>query len=249
MIAHAAPPSTFPWVRIISPVTLNCYRFFNNKGAVAGVFLIVGLASATICLWIFFFLRRRRRRRRTDHDSAVSASLAAAGYNRAPIDDEDFGSPAPGMRQRFGSLSSHPSLTTPITDEERATMPSVNLFDPYAEVGHPVTGSGYIPARSSSPSQYSRDRAEGTYTSGVSRRSGSAHVPEHSSGSRDALLSGSIPSQAIPHPYTLSSPTVPPRNPRRKGEQDIAGPSTVRYTDSPPPPLYHAADEGNQKLG
>jgi hypothetical protein len=206
--------------------------------------LIVGLAAATICLWIFFFLRRRRRRRRIDYDSAVSASLADAGYNRAPIDDEDFG-PAPGMRQRFGSLSSHPSLTTPITDDERAaesTVPSVNLYDPYAEYGRPVAGSGYIPARSSSPSQHSRDRAaEGTYTTGASRRSGSAHVPDHGSGSIDPLLP-----QTIPHPYTLSFPTVPPRNPNRKGSQDIAGPSTVRYTDSPPPPLYGAGGGGDQ---
>jgi len=156
------------------------------------------------------------------------------------------------MRQRFGSFSSHPSLTTPITDDERAgesTMPSVNLYDPYAEYGRSVAGSGYIPARSSSPpSQYSRDRGEGTYTSGMSRRSGSAHVPEHGSGSIDPLLPGTIPFQAIPHPYTLSSPTVPPRNPNRKGTQDIAGPSTTRYTDSPPPPLYRAAGEGDQRL-
>src|SRR6266852_7464057 len=93
-------------------------RFFHNFGAVAGVFLIVGLAAATICLWIFFFVRRRRRRRRIDHQSEVSATLAAAGYNRAPIDDEDFG-PGLGMRQRFGSFSSHPTISTPITDEER----------------------------------------------------------------------------------------------------------------------------------
>ncbi|KAI0257115.1 hypothetical protein BJV78DRAFT_1085040, partial [Lactifluus subvellereus] len=80
-------------------------QFFRNKGAVAAVFLIVGLAAATICLWIFFFIRRRRRRRRIEHESAVSASLAAAGYNRELIDDEDFSS-GPGMRQRYGSFSS-----------------------------------------------------------------------------------------------------------------------------------------------
>lgn len=217
--------------------------------------MIVGLATATICLWIFFFIRRRRRRRRIDHDSAVSASLAAAGYNRAPIDDEDFG-PTPGMRQRFGSSSSRPSLSTPITDEERAaesTVPSVQLYDPYADYGRSVTGSGYIPARSSSPSQYSRDRAEGTYTSGVSRRTVSAHVPEHGSGSTGPLLHGSISPQAIPHPYTLASPTVPPRNPKRQETQDISGPSSSRNSDSPPPPLYRAGGggdmRGDQKIG
>jgi hypothetical protein len=186
--------------------------------------LIVGLAAATICLWIFFFIRRRRRRRRIDHESEVSASLSAAGYNRAPIDDEDLG-PRPGMRQRLGSSSSHPTISTPITDDERvagATRPSVNLYDPYADYGRPVAGSGYMPARSESPSQQGRDRvAESSYASSYSRRSISGHVPRHSVGSSDQLLSGTgIPPQAIPEPFPLTSPLVPPRNPRRDYGRD-----------------------------
>lgn len=212
--------------------------------------MIVGLAVATICLWIFFFIRRRRRRRRIDHDTAVSASLAAAGYNRAPIDDEDFG-PGPGMRQRFGSFSSHPSLTTPITDEERGAegpVPSVNLYDPYAEYGRPVTGGGYIPApRSESPSQHSRDRAaEGSYTSGVSRRTGSKHVPEHGTGSADPLLSGSVPLQAIPEPFTLTHPTVPARNPKRLEAQLDESPGGSG-SHTPPPPEYRTAGGRDQR--
>jgi hypothetical protein len=214
-----------------------CYRFFHNTGAVAGVFLIVGLAAATICLWIFFFIRRRRRRRRIDYASEVSATLAAAGYNRAPIDDEDLG-PGPGMRQRFGSFSSHPTISTPITDEERAGDPA-NPFDPYAEYGRPVAGSGYIPARSESPSLYSRDRrAEGSYTSGGSRPGGGSHVPQHNTGSADQLLSGGIPPHAIPEPFPLSSPIVPPRNPKRQEAQsqdssDVSG--SQNPFDIPPP--------------
>jgi hypothetical protein len=213
------------------------YRFFHNTGAVAGVFLIVGLAAATICLWIFFFIRRRRRRRRIDHQSEVSATLAAAGYNRAPIDDEDFG-PGPGMRQRFGSFSSHPTISTPITDEERAAdAPTAHLYDPYVEYGHPVAGSGYIPARSESPSLYSPDRrAEGSYASGSSRRGGS-HVPQQST---DQLLSGGIPPHAIPEPFTLSYPTVPPRNPKRQEaqSQDSSSVSGSQNPFDPPPPNY-----------
>jgi hypothetical protein len=225
-----------------------CYRFFHNTGAVAGVFLIVGLAAATICLWIFFFIRRRRRRRRIEHASEVSATLAAAGYNRAPIDDEDLG-PSPGMRHRFGSLGSHPTISTPITDEERAVdVPTANLYDPYAEYGRPVAGSGYIPARSESPSLYSRDRrGEGSYTSGGSRPGGS-HIPRHSMGSADQLLSGGIPSQAIPEPFPLSSsPIVPPRNPKRQEVQsqdssDVSG--SQNPFDQPPPDYRGRGVEG-----
>ena len=216
-----------------------CYRFFHNTGAVAGVFLIVGLAAATICLWIFFFIRRRRRRRRIEHASEVSATLAAAGYNRAPIDDEDLG-PDLGMRQRFNSFGSHPTISTPITDEERAgdsIGPTANLYDPYLEYGRPVAGSGYIPARSESPSLYSRGRGEGSYTSGASRPGGS-HVPQHSTGSADLLLSGGIPHHAIPEPFPLSSPIVPPRNPKRQEVQsqdssDVSG--SQNPFDQPPP--------------
>lgn len=68
--------------------TVLC-SFFSNTGAVAGVFVLVGLAAASILLWIFFAVRRRNRTRRLEHDTAVSATLAAAGFNRAPLDDGD----------------------------------------------------------------------------------------------------------------------------------------------------------------
>lgn len=80
------------------------HRFFHSTGAVAGVFFIVGLAVATICLWTFFFIRRKHCRRRIEYASEVSATPAAAGYNRVTIDNEDLG-PVPGMRQWFGSLT------------------------------------------------------------------------------------------------------------------------------------------------
>jgi len=226
-------------------------QFFNNKGAVVGVFLIVGLAAATICLWIFFFLRKRRRRRRIEHDTAISESLTAAGYNRAPIDDEDFG---PGVRQRFGSLSSQPTIGTPITDEERAAEAgpgTVNLYDPYAEYGRPVAGSGYIPARPDSPSRHSRDRtADDTYSSGGSRRTGSMHISQHGSGSGDPLLAGmALPPHTIPQPFTLSSPTVPPRSPKRKGGREGQSSEEAGGSGSyePPPPVYRAAGGRDQK--
>jgi hypothetical protein len=67
--------------------------------------------------YCYFYWRRRRCR--IDHQSEVSVTLAAADYNRVPIEDEDLG-PGSGMRQRFGSFSSHPTISTPTTDEERA---------------------------------------------------------------------------------------------------------------------------------
>ncbi|KAI9444783.1 hypothetical protein H4582DRAFT_1796689, partial [Lactarius indigo] len=194
-------------------------QFFHNKGAVAGVFLIVGLAAASICLWIFFFVRRRRRRRRIDHETAVSASLAAAGYNRAPIDDEEDFGPGPGMRERFNSMSSHPTISTPITEEERAAeaaATSAALYDPYTDYNRPVGAvAGFVPTRPDSPAQRGRDNS---YSSGMSRPPGTGHAPRHSTGSLDPLLVGmaaaplGTPGPSVPPTPT---PTLPPRSPRR----------------------------------
>jgi len=183
-------------------------QFLHNKGAVAGVFLIVGLAAASICLWIFFFIRRRRRRRRIDHETAVSASLAAAGFNRALIDDEEGIGPGFGMQQRYSS-SLH--ISTPITEEERAQAAAATSYDPYVEYGRPVGGvTGYAPARSDSPGQH------GSYYSGKSRPAGAGHGPRHSTGSSDPLLAsmGMGTTSGSSYPPT-PTPTLPSRSPRR----------------------------------
>ena len=60
------------------------YRFSRNKGAVAGVFLIVGIAGAAILLFLFFALRRRRRIKRNERDAAFAASLGP--QSRVPFE-------------------------------------------------------------------------------------------------------------------------------------------------------------------
>lgn len=143
----------------------------------------------------------------------MSASLAAAGYNRTPIDDEEDIGPGPGMRQRFSSFSSHPTISTPITDDERAAeaaAPSATLYDPYADYGRLVGGSaGYAPTRSDSP-------AHNSYSSGMSRPAGAGRVPRNSTGSSDPLLAGmaAVP-LGTPGPSVPPTPTLPPRSPRR----------------------------------
>lgn len=67
----------------------NPSRFFRNTGAVAGVFVLVGLALASIILWIIFAVRRRRRTLRLEHEKAVSESLMAAGFRKSPLGDDD----------------------------------------------------------------------------------------------------------------------------------------------------------------
>ncbi|KAI0031148.1 hypothetical protein K488DRAFT_71630 [Vararia minispora EC-137] len=185
-------------------------QFFRNRGAVAGVFLVVGLAAAAILLFLFFFVRRRRRQRRIEHDTAVSATLAAAGYNRAPIDDEDLGPPmsqsGPGV---LGSLASQPTLPT---DEELGVGGSGPVFDPYASFpGERPSTTGYtgLPTQPSPP-------PGAAAPSGPRSRS---HHPSYSAGSYEPLLAN-MASADSPEPESPAPPTVPPRNPKRA--QDAA---------------------------
>jgi beta-lactamase regulating signal transducer with metallopeptidase domain len=58
--------------------------FFRNKGAVAGVFLVVGIAGAAILLFLFFAYRRRRRVKQNERDAAIAASLGP--QSRVPFE-------------------------------------------------------------------------------------------------------------------------------------------------------------------
>lgn len=156
-------------------------RFFRNKGAVAGVFIIVGLTAASIVLFLFFYIRRRRRNQRLEHDAAVASTLAAAGYNRRPLDGDDDEEKALGQPS-----TPAPSATISTMHNSNASLAALNLyaatglrppagegnadasgsgagadFDPYAVPsagGDPVSPpppaqrkDGYVAARTSSP--------------------------------------------------------------------------------------------------
>jgi hypothetical protein len=64
------------------------FRFFQNKGAVAGVFSVLGLAVVIICIALITNAIRRRRALQFDRDVAAAAALATS---RPPvIDDDDY---------------------------------------------------------------------------------------------------------------------------------------------------------------
>ena len=63
--------------------------FFDNTGAVAGTFVVVGLAITAGIIAFVFFMLRRRRRQRLDRDVAAAASAAAAASHHRGFDDEE----------------------------------------------------------------------------------------------------------------------------------------------------------------
>jgi hypothetical protein len=145
-------------------------RFFKNTGAVAGVFSVVGLALAAIGLWLALFVRRRRRTRRLEHDTAVSATLAAAGYGRSPLHDDEDDSDMPSSGRRSSAMMAQVPGSASIFGSRAPSATFAAYTDPFAtphnmhgpvgasdgppSYGYDMNGAavgGYMPARTGSP--------------------------------------------------------------------------------------------------
>ncbi|KAH9486960.1 hypothetical protein JR316_0001026 [Psilocybe cubensis] len=136
--------------------------FFSNVGAVASVFILAGLVATSIVLWIIFAMRRRRRTRRLEHDTAVSASLAAAGLYRTPLDEDDdergndtavgLYNSGHGLTENplhVGSISSLPSVPRTSTIHHDTTSGETDEFalNPFEEIDFIVPSrarDGYV---------------------------------------------------------------------------------------------------------
>jgi hypothetical protein len=224
--------------------------FFRNTGAVAGVFVLVGLAAASILLWVLFALRRRRRTQRLEHDTAVSATLAAAGFHRTPLDDDDdppdgsrrsqFGSPDLELNQRssaIGTSSSVPSAGRTSAYIEPAHPDDPESFNPYTDYNvPPAARDGYPSRHTSSPPPVSfynngpyRDRTE----------SGSAgdHVvgqsASRSAGSYEPLLASFRNSARPPSPVQSNDPSSARPRHSQKLSDASQQPLIVLTPDSP----------------
>ncbi len=145
-----------------------------------------------------------------EHDSAVTATLTAAGLYRTPLDDDDNdqsngrhrSSPEVEMNERGSSrigMQSQPSNGRMSAYFDAAEHDTGDPFNPYTEFGVPSGNrDGYVPARASSPEEHYRDRQGSTSTAGF--------VMGHSaSGSYEPLLASYYRQSAASPP----SPTVP----------------------------------------
>jgi len=196
--------------------------FFKNTGAVAGVFVLVGLSVVAICLGIFFVIRRRRRTQKLERDSAVSASLAAAGFKRTDLEDDvDFGRHS---RVTSADLEMGQRSTSGFGRSDNG-----ELFDPfagYAAASYGARGGaregGYIPAAPMSPTlpflgmnaYLDSGRLSDNENGGRDRRiSGTGHT---STASYEPLLAyATAPSPSLENGDDNRPPTPPPRNPLR----------------------------------
>ena len=209
----------------------SALSFFQNKGAVTGVFVVVGLAATAIVFFILFWFRRRRKTRRLDHDTAVAATLAEHGFGRQSLIDADDNHPMNDPRP-----ISTPSGSGSSADMRRASTPSMTLS---ALNAGPVSAGSY--GRQSHNLPYLADSFGHTHNpfadnqapyqnpnpgssnsggipyfslpsvAGVGR-SFFGHDPKESLGSNEPLLGGNSGNDTPPEPAT---PAIPPRNPLR----------------------------------
>ncbi|GAA6058428.1 hypothetical protein JCM3770_000468 [Rhodotorula araucariae] len=151
--------------------------FFNNTGAVAGTFVVVGLVAAGIVIGLGFFFLRRKRRRRLDEDIRVAAGGAGdggAGVNRFADDDDEedsfehLGAGSDGhLSSNYMSSYGNVPLTAAAAAAGFATHPSSG-YDLGASgaggaaSGSPVTPS-YDPGHSPAQSQGSSGAAAYNY--------------------------------------------------------------------------------------
>ncbi|GAA5900167.1 hypothetical protein JCM5296_001476 [Sporobolomyces johnsonii] len=114
VVTGSEPSSSGSGSRSLNGSASSGNSFFSNTGAVAGTFVVVGLAAAGIVIFLGFFFVRRKRARRLDEDIRVAAGGAGdggAGVNRFNDDDEEdlFGAASEGHHST-GYMSSYGSV-------------------------------------------------------------------------------------------------------------------------------------------
>ncbi|KAJ7125605.1 hypothetical protein C8R43DRAFT_1029514 [Mycena crocata] len=245
--------------------------FFKNTGAVAGVFVLVGLVAAAIVLFVLFALRRRRNRRREKHDTAVKiATLAAAGFHRTPLDDDELqgnGSrhsrafATPDMEMRTGSalaLGTHSSLPSAgrtsgyYHDSSGLDEAIQDGFDPYHEYDvNPGPREGYAPARTHSPppAAYHEPYRD---ASGSEPNHAISHSASQSVGSTEPLLASFNRVSPAPSGARLGPPTPPPRNPKRVSDNISQMPAPTPRPEnrrqSTASSVYSSESTGDERL-
>ena len=170
--------------------------------------------------------------RRIEQDSVIEAAVAAAGFNRAPLDDGDGGdnSISPNTRQfsrgvdlslgGSGSIPTSSRLSEAPDDPARSGANSHREFRVVHRTrSHP---EGYIPARTTSPpsGQFTDDLG-----SSRDRKSSYGHTPTYSAGSFEPLLAN--------YPQNTADQDVPPI-------EVSQNPSSGHSNSGPGPNEYHS---------
>lgn len=204
--------------------------FFQDKGAVTGVFVVVGIAATAILVSVFYYFHRKRKKRKLEYDTAVAATLEEHGFGRQSLIGPDDVRPTSGPR----------SLTTPTgsgssSDTRRTSSPSMSLAginpgpvsaagfgrqaynppyhaDSFGQISYNPYADNQVPYRHTNPGPSDSSRMHNFTLPSVTGAGLPffGHGPKYSMGSSEPLL-GTF-SDSEPEPPV---PPVPPRNPQR----------------------------------
>lgn len=131
-----------PTTTDLSSQSTSSKGFFNNKGAVAGVFAVVGVVALIIGFIFVTNAIRRRRAKKFDAEIEEAAREAAHADVRFPDEDEDYGFGGRSGRSVYTDHTHGTYSQQPLKPAESYNMAELPMSDPYGAAG---VGSGYAP--------------------------------------------------------------------------------------------------------
>ena len=238
LLAGGLPSEHFFSLNSVYVFSFAYCRFFSNRGAVAGVFLLVGLAITSLFIWLAFWYRRRRRLQLLQRDADAAIGYESGRSPRAPIHDDDdlsHSTPSSDMRQ-------HPGPDTLVYGNRAADYLNIPLDSPGSDpfASNPFFGGQNAPdnhALTNRPSPTSPDTTAsllaaaglgGSAAIGAAALAGGNSTDVHGSGTSS---SG--------HGHGQQRPQHDRWNSSASSEPLIAGASGLKpggFGDSPPTP-------------
>ncbi|KAF8213078.1 hypothetical protein K438DRAFT_1073667 [Mycena galopus ATCC 62051] len=108
--------------------------FFHNAGAVAGVFLVIGMVLTALVAWGTFIMCRRKRRRQEAHRRwliSINRPRPMAEVDGDPFEDHPRSAPSPPMRIAPGVWDAPSAWATqaPHTARRESSTSGLGLFD------------------------------------------------------------------------------------------------------------------------
>lgn len=114
--------------------------FFSNTGAVAGVFVVVGLIASAIAIGLGLIYLRRKKRKQMDEDVRIAAGGAGAGgagVNRFKDEEDDAEDPFSGIHSE-----GHTSTYLPPSMSSYGAIPLVTAPAAYRRQSHRQSTGG-----------------------------------------------------------------------------------------------------------
>ncbi|KAI6128047.1 hypothetical protein EDD17DRAFT_1626495 [Pisolithus thermaeus] len=178
--------------------------FWNNTGAVVGVFTVVGLIGLALLILIITTAIRRRRAVKFDKEIAAAAADAAAAP-RFPFDD--YSDPSGGGGGYGYSDNSHGTYAQPpMRPVESYGMTEMSQYEPYAVGAASGGATAFQRSRSRKESEVGTPGIAGVGAGNLAREP-SRRAPYHAF--------------AGPNPQDLNDPAGNVRYPRSTATQDV----------------------------